>query len=217
MSPTDEPRTPSEPTPPNGRPSSRDRRRPRSRWLLLLPLGAVVPVTLAVALITPPAETVPVREQRPAPGFSLPELQDPTLTLSGSVIHGRPAVLNFWASWCAPCRREAAILEQADRTFGDQVTFLGIDHQDGTIPALEFLRRFHITYRSGYDPDGNVAPEFGLVGLPSTVFVRPDGEIIAQVSGPIDAHQLQVGIHWLLSAHQADRPTRQPHTSGAPR
>jgi len=87
------------------------------------------------------------------------------------------------------------------------VVFLGIDHQDGTVPAIDFLHEFHITYLSGYDPEGVVAPRYGLIGLPSTLFIDPHGKIVERVTGPIDAARLRAGIDHLLAVSRGTAPS----------
>ena len=181
-------------------PGGRRHRGVHGRWLLLGVVSIAAITAVLFALITPGAAPTPRREHRPASEFQLPELQDPTQTISFSDLRGRAIVLNFWASWCVPCRREARTLEQASRAFAGQVTFLGVDHQDGSTTALDFINEFHVSYPSGYDPDGNVAPRFGLIGLPSTLFISPDGEILGQVTGAIDPTRLRVGMGWLIAS-----------------
>lgn len=177
------------------------RHRGARRWRWLTPgILALATTAVVVALIAPGAPPATLPERRRAPGFLLPELQDLTQTVSLSPLAGRPLVLNFWASWCAPCRREAGTLEHAHQAFGNRVVFLGIDHQDGTVPAIDFLHEFHITYPSGYDPEGVVAPRFGLIGLPSTLFIDPHGQILERVTGPVDALRLRAAIEHLLAA-----------------
>lgn len=170
--------------------------------LILAAIGAAV-----VWFVNFGAAPTLTREHRSAPDFQLPELQDGTRNVSLDRLRGHAVVLNFWASWCVPCRREARTLEAASRAFGSRVAFLGVDHQDGIDSARAFIQEFHISYLSGYDAAGDTAPRFGLIGLPSTVFVSPTGQILGHLTGPIDSQRLRTGIGWLLAA------TRNPGRS----
>ena len=114
-------------------------------------------------------------DNRPAPDF--------TLTLSdGRVVrlsefHGQPVVINFWASWCAPCRAEAPTLEETHQRYADRgVVILGINLWDSEEAAAEFRKVFGQTYPSGPDPNGKIAIEYGVSGIPETFFITPDGK-----------------------------------------
>lgn len=125
---------------------------------------------------------------RVAPEFALPDLRDDSRTVG--LPDGRPAVVNFFASWCVPCEKELPLLRQAAADHGDTVAFLGVDHLDHRDDATAFLDRFGITYPIGYDPGGETAPRYRLPGLPGTVFVRADGTIDSVTYGEIHAREL---------------------------
>jgi len=95
---------------------------------------------------------------------------------SSASLLGRSAVLNFWASWCVPCRTEMPLL-QAEATKNPAIAFLFINEKDDTSSARSFVSSLHIQAPIASDPDGSVGARFGVVGLPTTVFVRPDGSI----------------------------------------
>ena len=125
---------------------------------------------------------------RRAPSFTLPDLRDESRTVS--LPDGRPAVVNFFASWCVPCEKELPLLRQAAADHGDEVVFLGVDHLDHRDDAVAFLDEFGITYPIGYDPGGDTAPKYRMPGLPGTVFVRADGTIASVKYGEIRAGEL---------------------------
>ena len=133
-----------------------------------------------------------------AAAFRLPDLRHPRLGVALADRAGSPAVINFWASWCVPCRREMPALEAAHLRYGDQVTFIGVNHQDGRDAALAFLEETGVTYSSGYDPDGDVARRYGLFGLPTTILVDADGEIVATRTGEVTADELETMIGRLI-------------------
>ena len=145
----------------------------------------------------------------PAPAFSLPDLTDPTRTLSLSQFRGRPVLVNFWASWCIPCRKEMPLLEAAYRRVHGLVVFLGVDTNDTSGAALSFLRQTGVTYPSAYDPHGTAATAYGLFGLPTTVFVAPDGKILERHVGALSSDTLTAGVTRLMRT--ASKPTAHRH------
>jgi cytochrome c biogenesis protein CcmG/thiol:disulfide interchange protein DsbE len=103
---------------------------------------------------------------------------------------GRPAVVNFWASWCIPCEDEAPVLEQVARRYRDRVAFVGIDVQDSDASARAFLERFRVTYPNGQDPDGAISIDYGMSGVPESYFISRDGRIVRKWAGPLDEGRL---------------------------
>lgn len=110
-------------------------------------------------------------------------------------LRGTPLVLNFWASWCDPCRTEAPVIERAWRQAGrDGVLFVGIDVQDVTDDGRAFLRAFRISYLNIRDRGNDVARKYGATGMPETYFISARGQVVNHVVGAIDAQQMQRGI-----------------------
>jgi cytochrome c biogenesis protein CcmG, thiol:disulfide interchange protein DsbE len=111
-------------------------------------------------------------------------------------LRGTPVVLNFWASWCVPCRQEAPLLE---RTWRQQarprgVLFLGLDMQDITTDARDFMHEFGIDYLNIRDPSNDVARSYGVTGVPETFFISSTGAIVGHVIGVTSPTQLRDGI-----------------------
>lgn len=128
------------------------------------------------------------RTARSLPAFDLPGVRDAAATLRSADLAGRPAVVNLWASWCVPCRKELPALAAAARTYGDRVRFVGIDHQDNRPDAVELLDRSGVTYPSGFDPEGRFAEQLRVRGLPATAFVDRQGRIVhLQLGGLVPA------------------------------
>ena len=98
----------------------------------------------------------------------------------------QPMVVNFWASWCAPCFAEAPELQAAAEEYGDDVVFVGINTQDRSEEdARAFLDRFNLTFPNGRDAQSRVSVEYGIFGLPETFFINADGTLNYKHAGPL--------------------------------
>lgn len=164
---------------------------------------AVVLVVAVIASVrvraSPPSDALQRGNGEDAPAISLPDLTDPEQTVDlRHVSAGRPVVLNFFASWCVPCRHELPAFEALHERLGDRIAFLGVAHQDRREDALDLIAETGVTYPTGYDPAGDVARSYGLYGMPTTVFIAADGEILATRTGELDASDLEAAIHDLL-------------------
>ncbi|MAG35824.1 MAG: hypothetical protein CL878_06230 [Dehalococcoidia bacterium] len=123
---------------------------------------------------------------RPAPDFTLPLFDGTTLQLSD--LRGRPMLVDFWASWCVPCREEAATLEQVWQSYREtDLLFVGVGVQDREAAARAFLDEFAITYPNGRDGDGRVSIDYGLMGVPEKFLINRQGEIVRKLIGPVPA------------------------------
>lgn len=135
------------------------------------------------------------RTGRPAPAFTLPEVLDPARRLSLSDFRGKPLVLNFWASWCYPCRTEMPLLESAERSENGSVQFVGIDTNDTRGAAAAFLARTHVSYVSLFLPKpGRVSSSYELIGLPITVFISAGGRVLGRHIGQFNRATLEAAL-----------------------
>ena len=128
---------------------------------------------------------------RPAPAFTVSNVRESQPDVSLGQFAGKPLVINFWASWCVPCRREMPAFESVYRRRAGKVAFLGVDRQDARDDALRFLDRTGVTYPSGYDPDGKLDAPYRLRGMPTTVVVAANGTVVDHVSGPMSEDRLE--------------------------
>ena len=106
-------------------------------------------------------------------------------------LRGTPVVVNFWASWCAPCTAEAPVLARAARDFEGEVQFVGVDILDSLAPARAFIKRFGWPYPSVFDPSGAIRDEMGFLGQPVTVVLDASGRRAFVWNGEISAEILR--------------------------
>ncbi len=133
-------------------------------------------------------------------------LAKPRLSLGD--LRGHTVVLNLWASWCSPCRDEAARLERGWRSLGSKgVLFLGLDIQDLREDANGFIRRYGATYPSVREPGRDVANSYGATGIPETYFIDKRGYVVGHVIGVVSERQLAEGAAAALSGRVAGRST----------
>ena len=146
--------------------------------------------------------------KRPAaPGFTLPVLWPRADTWPGDArgalrdgqvslreLRGHPVVLNFWASWCIPCKKEAPRLNAVAHAHQGEVIFLGIDVQDLKSDARRFLRHHDVRYVSVHDNPGVTYDGYGLTGVPETYWLDARGHIVSHFAGPVSSAQLEEGI-----------------------
>jgi cytochrome c biogenesis protein CcmG/thiol:disulfide interchange protein DsbE len=121
---------------------------------------------------------------REATDFMLELFSGDKLKLSD--LRGKAVLLNFWASWCIPCRDEAPTLEGSWKRYKDkQVVFIGIDVWDDKDSALGYLNQFGGGYVNGIDPKGEIAVDYGVSGVPETYFIDASGKVVDKYTGPL--------------------------------
>jgi cytochrome c biogenesis protein CcmG, thiol:disulfide interchange protein DsbE len=133
-----------------------------------------------------------------APAFALPLLGGGTL--ASDSLHGKAQVINFWASWCGPCRDEARLLEDASHRFAGRLVVLGVDHQDFAGDARGFVRHYRLTYRTVVDRGDELYTKYGLTGVPETFCANARGRVVAHVPGAVKRDTLDQCIQDALSS-----------------
>ncbi|MHB8467046.1 MAG: TlpA family protein disulfide reductase [Acidimicrobiales bacterium] len=132
------------------------------------------------------AEVGPVSRAQP---FSIAPVTSGAPSASLAAVPGRATVVTFFAAWCDPCRAELPLVEAASHAPGGPA-IVGIDVLDQRPDAQQLIEQTRVTFPTGYDHDGTVSRRWGVVGLPVTVFVAPDGRIVAYHRGELRQRQL---------------------------
>jgi cytochrome c biogenesis protein CcmG, thiol:disulfide interchange protein DsbE len=133
-----------------------------------------------------------------APASPLPRLEGGG-SASLADYRGRWVLVNFWASWCIPCREEAPALEGFQRRHGDRgFTVLGIDSRDLSGDGRAFVRRFGLGYPQLRDGDGSMAHDFGTTGVPENFLIDPRGRVRLLLRGPVSEEYLDGEVAPLL-------------------
>lgn len=135
-----------------------------------------------------------------APDFTLERLgADGSVRLSS--LRGKVVVVNFWASWCTPCKKEMPLLEETwQRYRGRGVEFIGVNTTDFSGDAQRFVKRYNVTFPVVRDSNGRVLARFGGLPLPWTYFIDSKGQIASYLRGEVREEELERGIQAALGA-----------------
>lgn len=170
------------------------RRRSPWRWILIAVTVVLLGGWALVAARGLQRDSRVVRSPllgKSAPEFRLPELDGGT-DVDSATYRDQILVVNFWASWCIPCREEAPELEAfAKRNAGQGVEMIGIVYNDDKKNASAFRQRFGLTFPQALDPDGRTAIDFGVYGVPETYVIDRDGKVKAKLIGATTAAALE--------------------------
>ena len=152
--------------------------------------GSIVGVALAGSASGQPAQPAEVA----APPFSLPALGHSSQQVSLSHYASQPLIVNFFASWCAPCQRETPLLAKFYRTEHGRVALVGLDENDVIGSAKSFTHAEGVTYPVGWDPQLSAASAYGVQALPQTFFLDARHRIVDRIFGAVTLKELSRGI-----------------------
>ena len=170
--------------------------------------GSIIETPSAMQVTVPAGDTVPVDESEREISVSLFAKEFTVLNTSGENVSntdfiGRPAVLNFWASWCAPCRSELGAFDRLSAEYGDRIDFLMINLTDGYRETEEIVRQFVSDYGYGFpvyfDTQGIAADAYGVYSIPLTVFLNADGSLRGTHLGAMSEETLRAYLDALLT------------------
>ncbi len=170
--------------------------------ILLIVFGVLLIIGVAAALFSPsrtplalPTQSVAI-SPKPAPDFKLKLFSGQNITLK-DFAGKRPVVINFWASWCPPCRDEAPVLAKVSKTYEGRVEFIGVVTNDTQANALAFMKEFGISYDNGIDQD-NISGKYGITGIPETFWIDKQGQLVDHWIGAIDEANLVSRVQKLV-------------------
>jgi len=167
-------------------------------------VGGVVVTAPLVAILatgfgTDPRGRSNALEGREAPVFSMTVLGEDGQKVDLADLRGKPVVLNFWSTWCQPCKIEHPHLVKGAQTYGPKgVAFYGVLFSDDPDNAERFLKREGHAFPVLYDPAQRVAIDYGVTGVPETFFINAEGQIIRKVSGPVSFAEISATVEPLL-------------------
>lgn len=167
----------------------------------VLVVGALLIVVLVAILASgfgkDPRAVPSVLEQKPAPTFALTDLDGKTWDLAE--LKGQVVVLNFWSTWCLPCKQEHPLLLQAAKVY-PEVRWLGVIYQDTPEKVRPYLVQKGQAFPHLIDPNGRVAIDYGVAGVPETYFVDRQGTIVLKHVGPLSQDVIADTLDPLLEA-----------------
>lgn len=188
------------------------RKKSRKRNIIIFSMVSVVNVGLLILLwtqlLTPASNSTPSGTPantdlligKTAPNFTLATLSSSKEeSLSLASYKGKPVVLNFWQSSCAPCNDEAPMLQaQWVNAQSQGIVFIGVDLDDNHADALKFSQQYGLTYTSVYDNSGNIAVDYAVTYIPETIFINSAGKVVVAVRQEISEKQFQTDLQKII-------------------
>ena len=194
-------------------PASPTERRPGTRKRNLIILSSIVPIAALFVLLgwavarsdgnpggfltNSKFGEIPV-DQRLAPEFIEEGLDGETVSLCG--LRGKVVMLDFWSSWCGPCRQEARTLAEVYREYeGKNIDFIGVAIWDDPQDVARYIQEFDLPYPNVLDEKGQIAINYGVIGIPEKFFIDTRGNLVQKFVGPIEPEALRTTLDRLLA------------------
>ena len=176
-----------------------------SGLVALCVVGSLVAITVAGSGSAGPAGAAagPAKAAAdpPAPTFSVAALGHSGQHLALSDYAGQPLIVNFFASWCVPCKQETPLLAKFYQAEHGKVALVGLDENDTQGSALAFTRAEGVGYPVGFDPEVIAASAYGVAGLPQTFFLNAQHRIVDRVFGAVTQAEINRGMALATGAH----------------
>src|SRR5579864_2724343 len=166
----------------------------RTLSIVLVAAAAGIVAAAVVGPATALAAAAP-RPGQPAPDFSVSVVANGHGTVSLSKLKGHGVYLNFFASWCQPCKAEVPEIAQLSKTYAKRgVVVIGMDELESAAAAGGFAAQYKLPYLIGLDSSGSVGGSYGLIGLPLHIFIGADGKVVMTRAGEMTADQIRAGL-----------------------
>jgi cytochrome c biogenesis protein CcmG/thiol:disulfide interchange protein DsbE len=164
------------------------------RWVFgLLAVAAVAGLVIAELATSGSGDS-----RSAAPQLPTQVLHGPSVDVAS--LHGAPALVNFWASWCTPCKEEAPTLDRLSKSLGSRARVVGVDLNDTTANATAFIRDHGLSYPILRDGSGSVASHYRVSGLPTTFVLNDQAQIVQTLRGPQTASSLRQALRSVSSS-----------------
>jgi cytochrome c biogenesis protein CcmG, thiol:disulfide interchange protein DsbE len=181
------------------------------RWLrgrrvsrpVIAVIATCLALVIAVVVIDATTSRATPHVDRPAPAFTLPSLRDLSKDISLSSFNGRPLIVNFFASWCGPCKKETPLLAKFYRQRAGSVVIIGVDANDKAPAARRFVQADAVTYPIAFESTPATADAYGVVAIPQTFFLNARHRIVKRIYGDVTMKQLTAGVA-LMDARSKD-------------
>lgn len=166
------------------------------RYKLATGIAAAFIVAFVAILVTAGGSPAAPRQDPVAPNFTVSAVGDSSQKISLSQYADKPVIVNFWASWCTPCRKETPLLARWYKQQHGTVNLIGLDENDTTASALKFARARGVTYPLGADPTIEVADAYSVegAGIPQTFFLNAQHRIVDHLYGAVTTAELAKGL-----------------------
>jgi cytochrome c biogenesis protein CcmG, thiol:disulfide interchange protein DsbE len=160
--------------------------------------ASALAITICAVLVARVWAAAPPRVGNPAPAFSLPVVANGSGSVSLDSLKGHAIYLNFFATWCQPCKEEVPYISKLSQTYAHQnIVVIGVDELESADKVKQFASTYKLVYPLTLDGSGNVGGDYGLLGLPLHVFIAPNGTVAQYKAGEMSEAQVRAALQSL--------------------